>query len=169
MKDLIHIIGLGGGGSNAMEYIHRKGVQAKYTYITDRQRLYLPKEIDFIQFRPPLKNKIQFPKEFAGFSDVNQEIILPEGIRSLFFENQKYILLSGLGGNTGTLLIHKLSYWLEISRKDFAIIVSLPYHFEGIERPVLATTLKNILHAKPFFLFFQVGVINKDLWQHDPK
>ena len=40
-KRPIHFVGLGGAGSNVLEHIHKKGIEARYTCITTPPRNYL--------------------------------------------------------------------------------------------------------------------------------
>lgn len=158
MKE-IHIIGLGGAGCNALEYVHRQGVQAKYTCITDPQRLHLSPEIDSIQFSPPVRNHFKYGKLFVQLSDMDRNFSVPQEITDLFENDNKFVLLAGLGGYTGSFLIEKLFPWLQAMDKDYLTICSLPYTFEGQDRRALAESMKITLQYFPNFKWFRLDTL----------
>ena len=58
----LHIIGIGGAGTNTAAYFHKQGVKAKYTYINNIERLELSDEFNFVMFVSPTKEIIQTKK-----------------------------------------------------------------------------------------------------------
>ena len=44
----LHFVGLGGAGTNTVEYFYRMGIKGNYTCITNPERPNLPSEIKFI-------------------------------------------------------------------------------------------------------------------------
>jgi cell division GTPase FtsZ len=131
----IHFIGLGSFGSNALEIIYNKGVKAKYTYICYPKRKHLPADIDFIYFIPP--GKIESDEMIERFKrpDMNVELVVPDEILALFNEDHRFILLSGVGGYTGTFMTEKLTKFLIENNKDFFVICRLPLSWEFQKKP----------------------------------
>ena len=46
----LHFVGFGGAGSNTIEYLHAKGIKAKFTCISNPVRANISDEIDFIHY-----------------------------------------------------------------------------------------------------------------------
>ena len=45
--------------------------------------------------------------------------------------NDKYIIIAGLGGYTGTYITEEVAKLLKIGNKTFSIICSMPFNVEG--------------------------------------
>lgn len=121
-----HIIGLGDAGSNVLQLMHKMGIKANYTCICSRVRQHLPKDIKFIKF--------QSPKVFYTNETRINRIPLTDEINELFKPNNKYLLLAGLGGYTGTNLVRSLMCKLIREPIDFKAMCTLPFKFEGPDR-----------------------------------
>jgi cell division protein FtsZ len=149
----VHFVGLGGGGCNALEHIHGKGVKARYTYITHPERPALPAGIRFISADPAQVNHLlQEPETFFSQSPA---------IENVFTEDATYILLAALGGDTGTTLVRELSRYLSKRGKSFMAICSTPFQFEGKRRIRLAEQAKGILEHSPNFRWFSLEAIRE--------
>jgi len=146
-------VGLGGGGCNALEHIHKKGIKAKYTCITNPKRPNLPSEIEFIKFDSPEKNYL--------FDELEDVISLTPEIKNAFKDDVTYILLAAFGGYTGTNLTRELSKHLSKSNRMFMTICSMPFQFEGKRRNTLANRTKNILEHSPNFKWFNLDMIRE--------
>ncbi len=139
----IHFVGLGGEGCNSLEYIFSRGIKAHYTCITTPVRQNLSKDISFVHYNVDdyLKNEINLSNhinhKYPGIQKYlkddweNDEIKLTNEIKNIFSSKQKYILLAGLGGYTGTKLCLSLFDYLTRLNKDFHIIGTYPFTFEG--------------------------------------
>jgi cell division protein FtsZ len=131
----IKVIGVGGGGSNAVNHMFNQGIEGVDFIIcnTDRQALDLS----------PVPYKIQLGKELtdgrgAGMiPDVGMNAAMEniEDIRELLSNNTKMVFVTaGMGGGTGTgagPVIAQVA-------KDMGVltvgIVTVPFNFEGRRR-----------------------------------
>lgn len=138
----LHFIGLGGAGCTALEYIHRQGVQAHYTCITYPERSTLPSDIHFLPFIRECPRDI-----FDGYDLVGR--------------NQWFILLAGLGGETGTYLVEEFTHLLLYRRRDFFTICSLPFAFEGHQRRTIADGVRAKFESMNNFICFDHNSIVK--------
>jgi len=85
------------------------------------------------------------------FSDMTQELIIPQKILDLFTKNENYILLSGLGGYTGTFMMQQLTEMLYQQKKSFLSICTSPFTFEGKEKNEYALhTIQKLQHIRNF-------------------
>lgn len=131
-SSIIKVIGVGGGGGNAVNHMYREGIK-DVTFVicnTDNQALN----------KSPIKNKIQLgPVTTAGLGAGNnpdrareaaQESI--DEIRSVLSQNTKMAFITaGMGGGTGTgaaPVIAKIAKELDILTVG---IVTIPFAFEG--------------------------------------
>ncbi|MCX6227378.1 MAG: hypothetical protein NTV01_22015 [Bacteroidia bacterium] len=142
MTRQLHFIGLGGGGCNAVEYIHSKGIQANYTCISHPERSSLPSDIHFQTFARLSKWDL-----FDGYDLVRK--------------NRRYVLLSGLGGKTGTYLVEEFMLLLQYQNRDFLTICSLPFAFEGHQRRIFAERFRAKFQSMKNFICFDLNSIVK--------
>lgn len=155
-----HFIGLGSAGSTMVEYIFNKGVQAKYTIITETKRLNLNSAINFIEYSPEcditqlrdMKFRVYNPK-------LNQDI--PKSILNVFTYDENFILISGLSGATGTSLSRELAIWLDTRNKSFLFFGTSPFEFEGKYRVSVAKDVIQELQTKPNFHFLNLEIIRE--------
>jgi cell division GTPase FtsZ len=140
MTRQLHFIGLGGGGCNAVEYIYGKGVQAKYTCISHPERSTLSSDI-----------------RFFTFARLNKKDLFDE--YDLVRKNRRYILLTGLGGNTGTYLVEEFIHLLQYHNRDFLAICSLPFTFEGQQRRIIANRVWTKFQSMNNFICFDLNSI----------
>lgn len=136
----IHFIGLGGAGCNALEYIHQQGIKAKYTGISYPERLCLPRTIQFIPFIRESKWDM-----FDG--------------SKLFTNKCRYILLAGLGGDTGTYLVEALTHQLVTRHIQFLTICSFPFSLEGNQRRITAEKVKTRFESSLSFICFDLNFL----------
>jgi cell division protein FtsZ len=151
-KSIIKVIGVGGGGSNAVNHMYQQGIRGVEFVIcnTDNQALQTS----------PIPNKIQLGKTLTYGRGAGNE---PEkgrdsalenidDIRRLLGDNTKMVFLTaGMGGGTGTgaaPVIAEAATELGILTVG---IVTLPFSFEGQKRWVQAVeginNLKNYVDA----------------------
>ena len=150
-----HFIGFGGAGSNYVEFFYEKGIKGKFTSISYPKRINFPLDINFISY------KLSDEKNIA-LSDINMEINIPNEIRNIFHSDDKFILLSGLGGYTGSLLLKEVSMLLKKLDKDFIVVCSLPFNFEGYKRQKLAEIIFNELQSYKWFKYYNLESIKKN-------
>jgi hypothetical protein len=148
----IHIIGLGDGGCNVLEYIFKQGFEAEYTCITSPTRSF-PKEIQFIGFDPG----ITLSEFLQGSSKKNFN--LPKDIKELFEPDNMYVLLAGLGSYTGTSFIKGLFKYLPTRKRDFMAICSYPFQFEGRRRKDFAESITIAFKETDNFIFFYMNSV----------
>lgn len=155
-----HFIGLGGAGSNLVEFINKNGIKAKYTIITNPERLDLASNINFIEYIPKGESLKVDNKEIR-LSDFSQKISIPEKVKDLFIANENFVLLAGFGGYTGTLMTGELIEMLRKNGKTFFTFCSLPFNFEGQKRKSLANEMKEKLQNFTNFSCFDLESIRE--------
>jgi cell division protein FtsZ len=138
----LHLIGLGGAGCNMLEYIHGQGLKSKYTAISSPVRYDLPLGIVFIEYGPIIKA----PRDY---SVMEMDLPISDSILELLEENNDFVLMVGLGGNTGSNLVRQLSKILQAKGKRFIVICQTPFTFEGKSRRNLASRTLNELQRIP--------------------
>ena len=131
-SNVIKVIGVGGGGSNAINYMYSKGIKGVDFVVcnTDAQALE----------NSPVENKIQLGVNLteglgAGANPVIGKQAAEESfeeIKKMFETNTKMVFITaGMGGGTGTgaaPIISKLAKEMDILTVG---IVTMPFHFEG--------------------------------------
>jgi cell division GTPase FtsZ len=110
----INIVGLGDAGTNAILYIKKKGVKAKYLSIVSEQ------------------NNQKKQKEVSEI--VLKKDVIFNDFQSIFQKNNINVLIVGLGGKTGTVLVERISNYLSENNIDFSIICTTPFALEGRQR-----------------------------------
>jgi len=139
MSEIIKVIGVGGGGSNAVNYMYNQGIKGVDFVVcnTDRQALDIS----------PVPCKIQLGKTLtegrgAGMLPevgMNAAFENIEELRELLSENTKMVFVTaGMGGGTGTgaaPVIAQISKELGILTVG---IVTVPFDFEGKKRKLQA-------------------------------
>jgi len=134
----LHFVGLGQGGTNAMAFIYKKGIKAKYSCITGRYVSHLTTEMEHLFFKTLSEyrvNGVHYKKQIA---------LTPE-MKTIFKEDDRYIILTGLGASVGTGLISNLLEFLQTERKNYLAICSLPSFNEGRSKRVYAIEKMNEL------------------------
>jgi cell division protein FtsZ len=139
MSEIIKVIGVGGGGSNAVNYMYNQGIKGVDFVVcnTDRQALDIS----------PVPCKIQLGKTLtegrgAGMLPevgMNAAFENIEELREMLSENTKMVFVTaGMGGGTGTgaaPVIAQISKELGILTVG---IVTVPFDFEGKKRKMQA-------------------------------
>lgn len=158
----IHFFGLGGAGSNQVEFLYNKGIKGKFTCISNPLRPHLSKEIQFINFIPPGKSHYKNGAEVFRTSDMKQAIEMPNLVLNLFNSNDTFVLFSGLGGYTGTFMTEELTTALLHNKKSFITISSVPFEFEGQKRRTLAENTINKLKSIENFHYYELDKIKNE-------
>ena len=131
-SNVIKVIGVGGGGSNAINYMHSKGIKGVDFVVcnTDSQALE----------NSSVENKIQLGITLteglgAGANpDIGEQAAVEsfDDLRKMLETNTKMVFITaGMGGGTGTgaaPVISKLAKEMDILTVG---IVTMPFHFEG--------------------------------------
>ncbi len=134
-RSIIKVVGVGGGGSNAVEHMHKQGIKGVDFVIcnTDNQALEGSSVPVRIQLGPHLTegmgagNKPEMGKQACIESIDDIRKFLDDGTKMLF-------VTAGMGGGTGTgaaPIIAKAAKDLDILT---VAIVTLPFKFEGARR-----------------------------------
>jgi cell division protein FtsZ len=121
LASIIKVVGVGGGGSNAVNHMFRLGITGVDFVVcnTDRQAL----EIS------PVPIKIQLGESLTEGLGAGS---LPEAVKECFAKNTKMVFITaGMGGGTGTGGAPIIAQ----TAKDMGIltvaIVTIPFSFEG--------------------------------------
>ena len=135
----IKVIGVGGGGSNAVNHMFNQGIQGVDFIIcnTDRQAL----DISPVPYKIQLGTELTEGRGAGMMPEVGENAALEnlEDIRELLSQNTKMLFVTaGMGGGTGTgagPVIAQIA-------KDLGIltvgIVTVPFNFEGKKRRIQA-------------------------------
>lgn len=158
----IHFIGLGGAGSNQVEFLYNKGIKGKFTCISNPIRQNLPNDIHFVHFIPPGEIHYKNGVEILRISDLKQPIKIPDSILKIFDSNEAFVLLSGLGGYTGTFMTEELTLLLNQRKCKFLTISSLPFKFEGKKRRFIADNTINKLKNIGRFQYYELENIKAE-------
>ena len=118
----LHFVGVGSGGTSAMMHMHAKGIDAKYTCITGPFVDHITPDVWHLFYVAP--------REYRVYNNI-QEIALTQEMKDIFKEEDHYIILTGLGGISGTGLISNILKHLQSNGKKYHSICSLPYKEEG--------------------------------------
>lgn len=132
---IIKVIGVGGGGSNAVTYMFNQGIVGVDFIIcnTDEQSLELSPVPDKIQLGPELTEG----RGAGSRPNIGREACVEsvEEIKAFLTDNTKMVFITaGMGGGTGTgaaPVIAKIAQELDILTVG---IVTLPFTFEGRRR-----------------------------------
>ncbi len=130
-KKQLHFVGLGGAGCNAIEFIQQRIPEAKFTCITTPDRPKLADSIHFINSGELSWDALEVMKIFRQNENPKTEI----KVLNKFFEaDETYIILIGLGGGDGTILSRFLFEKLKNENKEFYLVATTPFNFEGNKR-----------------------------------
>jgi cell division protein FtsZ len=135
-SSIIKVIGVGGGGSNAVTHMFQQGIQGVDFIIcnTDNQALEASS----------IPNKVQLGEKGMGagsIPDVGREAAIQnvEAIKKILEKNTKMLFITaGMGGGTGTgaaPVIAKIAREMDILTVG---IVTIPFSFEGRKRKMQA-------------------------------
>ncbi|MDX2191025.1 MAG: cell division protein FtsZ [Bacteroidota bacterium] len=137
-RSIIKVIGVGGGGGNAVNYMYQQGIHDVEFFIcnTDLQALRTS----------PIPNKIQIGGQLteglgAGTNpEMGRQAALEdkERIREVLADTKMLFVTAGMGGGTGTgaaPVIAKISKEMDILTVG---IVTMPFTFEGRKKILLA-------------------------------
>lgn len=137
-KPIIKVIGVGGGGSNAVNYMFQQGIQDVDFWVcnTDAQALR----------NSPIENKLQIGSMLteglgAGTNpDMGKQSALEdkERIRELLVDTKMVFITAGMGGGTGTgaaPVIAKIAKEMDVLTVG---IITMPFVFEGKKKMLLA-------------------------------
>jgi cell division GTPase FtsZ len=147
-KKPLHIVALGGAGCNFLSFIYNNGVKAKYTAVSSYSRN-LPKDsaIEFIHFTPPQKEVMIDRGTFVDklvSTDMNNRLQMPDAIYKHLESNDKFIIISGLGGYIGSFFTEDTANYLSKNGKTFLILCTLPFSFEGARIKYAEDTRKKL-------------------------
>lgn len=135
-KSIIKVIGVGGGGSNAVRHMYQEGIQdVSFLVInTDRQALK----------GSPIPNKLQISEKGLGAGakpEVAREYALQyeDQIREALKDGTEMVFITaGMGGGTGTgaaPIVARIAHELGILTIG---IVTIPFEFEGRDKIIMA-------------------------------
>ena len=142
----IHFIGIGHAGLNVVLYLKSKDIDAKFTCIANGLTKANLKNINFINLNSETEIK---PKNEHAATHLSEKIL------DVFRSSDKFVLLSGFGGQTGSNLTEALSLYLEANKKTFLVISSLPLKLEGEYRNNTANKALETLKHKDYFFHFK--------------
>jgi len=151
-KKKLHFVGLGQGGTNAMVYIHEKGIEAKYSCITGPYVEHLKPGMKHLFFETPMDYLI-------GGSHYKKPLAITSEMKSIFSEDHRYIVLTGLGASVGTGLISSVLNYLSSEHKNYHAICCLPSLNMGGSKRTYAEEKKAEIEDRENVLFFDQQTI----------
>jgi len=148
IKNRIHYIGLGGAGCRMVDYtLKNKNPQDSSFTCIDKQ---IKSDLS-----PQIKQLI-----FSVEEQSKQQFLTPE-IRDVFTKGNRYILIGGLGGITGTYLFENLNHWLYEQNHNFLSVCCTPFSFEGRKRSVIAEPIIQQFQYRANFKYFVADIIRE--------
>jgi len=132
---IIKVIGVGGGGSNAVNHMYRQGIKGVEFVIcnTDAQAL----EISPVPTKIQLGSSLTEGRGAGSIPEVGRNAAIEniEDIRKILFEDTRMVFITaGMGGGTGTGAAPIIAQ----TAKEMGIltvgIVTIPFDFEGKKR-----------------------------------
>jgi cell division protein FtsZ len=134
-SSIIKVVGIGGGGCNAVNHMHREGIQGVDFIVcnTDAQSLEASPVLNKIQLGSGMTDGLGAGNDPVAGKNAALESI--EDIREMFEGNTKMVFITaGMGGGTGTgaaPVIASVAREMDILTVG---IVTEPFSFEGIKR-----------------------------------
>lgn len=130
-----HFISFGGGGANILLSLETQNPIGLITMISDPKRDNLPEQIRFIhypntQVKPTIRN---YPNDVEDDA-MYQNLIIPSELIERISRNQNIVLISSLGGYTGTILLDYFINFLAENNYRFSVHCGWPLKFEGPPR-----------------------------------
>lgn len=126
-KGNLHFVALGSGGTNAMAFIHKKGIKANYSCFTSPYVSHLTSDIKHIFW--------ETPREYCVLGEnYMTPLLLTNEMKSVFSGNETFVILAGLGGSVGTGFIFDALKFLWENQKKYMAICTLPMQCEGKSR-----------------------------------
>src|ERR1700690_251019 len=138
---IIKVIGVGGGGSNAVNHMFRQGIKGVEFVVcnTDSQAL----EISPVPHKIQLGASLTEGRGAGSIPEVGKNAAIEniDEIKSVLFDNTKMVFITaGMGGGTGTGAAPIIAQ----AAKEMGIltvgIVTVPFLFEGKKRKLQADT-----------------------------
>ncbi len=122
----LHFVALGYGGARILSDFIKLGAKGNFCVINDEmpEDLIRYREVGFIPFHTRVDRY-----EIKEFLVSDSRVILPQEVADFFKNGERYVLLTELGGLTGTVLLHGImqaNYPL-----PFKTFTTLPFQFEG--------------------------------------
>ncbi len=154
-----HFIGIGGGGSNILLSLQSKYPSGMFTVVSDPIRSNIPEAIHFVHFiQPNVKPTIKTRANDVEDSEMYNNITLPSELLKRIEKDQHIILISSLGGYTGTILLDVLIDFLSSKNISFMVFCGWPFEFEGPGRLHAAVKFRlkhlvsnKVIHFKSIF------------------
>lgn len=158
-----HFIGLGGGGMRCLNFLHEAGIEGNYTCINwAKARPHLAREIAHIVYEPLIKKRYSYYQADADWlTYVRQKSPIPEAGIRLLERDEHFVLLSGLGGHTGTYLTETFVALLHKSQKSFLCITTLPFRFADENTRLFSQQSVEKLRGVPNFHYFGMDKIRE--------
>lgn len=130
-----HFIGMGGGGSNILQTLNKEMPSGKFTMVSDPIREFLPDSIEFIHFvKPIVKPTMRIFQNDVEDSEMYRNLKLPSALLNRIDKDQHVILISSLGGYTGTILLDALISYCIKNGIRYSVFCGWPLKFEGPSR-----------------------------------
>lgn len=139
-----NFIGVGGGGSNILEYIQKSKLKGNYLIINNYLREYKQNKIHQIVFPLNVHKTI---------NPTYLEEIFKNKILSLLNSKYKSVIFVSLGGFTGTNVLLKICESLSKFNSNIVIITTLPFKFEE-QRRIKSEKIVSILQENQQIYIF---------------
>lgn len=148
-----HFIGIGGGGSNILLSLFSKYPTGIFTMISDPNRENVPEKIHLIQYiKTSLIPTIRVYPNDVEDVEMYKNLFLPPELIQRINKDQNIILISSLGGFTGTILLDSLMELLSENKMKYSVFCGWPLKFEGSGRlnSAIKFRLKHLATNKVF-------------------
>lgn len=129
-----HFIGLGKSGAAMLKYLSEKNIEADYTCIG---------------------------KGYNGIYSPITQMPVNTNFKGLLSKRKNYVLLTGIGGETGSLLIQSLVSEMNVQNVPYTAIITIPFAFEGNKKSEKAANLKSKLAINKNVHFLEMQTIKE--------
>lgn len=155
-----HFIGLGGCGTRALlEFkAHKLNVTFSAVNVNLNAIKSIPEEVSYNYWDDSLTDDTI---NWEGIKTSIKRQIRPYNTRDIIDKNSHFVLLAGLGGNTGTRLLNIILSKLKEERRKHSIICTVPYAFEGGCRRKLALDFFKQHQTNQNYHFVDAEIIRK--------
>ncbi len=157
-----HFIAFGDAGCNILQQVMTLTRCGQFSYVNQTAYSSMNDQATFISFLPP-GEQVVFNKEQYVFSDFHKEAQLPPRLIENLSLSTHYMLISCLGGYTGTQLLKEFAKFLHNRKMQYSIFCGFPFPFEMAKRKRNAKWFLNTLPDRNAARVFYMDDLVKDL------
>ena len=155
----LYFIAVGDAAANIAKKLMKQGVEAGFMFIGSRMDA--SAGVVNIKIDTPRMEVFPGSKKFM-LADLSVDAHLPLSVTDILKENNHFVVVSCLGGYVGTMFTAKIMRFLQKHGKDYSIIASLPFRFEGRSRAYNASVVVRQLTGNSNATVFNLDDLNEE-------